>query len=170
LAPPSLIGVLVFLQSVRADRLSKIFLDSFSVVWLVGFWQLPFNNTNIQTILIYTSMILKSFKKFNDKFFSKNKPVVKTEVEKCYENMLEFMYSNNIKTWDDFVNCGQFKKNLINLIIDKSNLDMNEINEVKFLLRVRLSNKKQLEKLLKNYEDMEDYERCQHILSEIESR
>ena len=56
-------------------------------------------------------MILKSFKKFNDKFFSKSKPVIKTEVEKCYENILEFIISNNIKTWDDFINSGQFQRN-----------------------------------------------------------
>jgi len=58
---PSLQGCLSLFCSVRDRRLSEIFKEVSMIIWLVGFWQLPFDTTNIHENLIYTKYENKKF-------------------------------------------------------------------------------------------------------------
>jgi hypothetical protein len=112
-------------------------------------------------------MILKNFKYFKEIF---SKKTIKSEIDECFNNILEFINANNIKDWDDFVYADKPQRDIINLLIDSTDLSLEDINEVKFRLRVTLSNRDQLKKLLIKYEYLEDYEKCEYILSEINRR
>jgi len=47
---------------------------------------------------------------------------------------------------------------------------LDDLNEFRYRLKLRLSNVNQLKSMLKEYEEMEEYEKCSEIQKEIESK
>lgn len=88
-------------------------------------------------------------------------------VGSCTDGILHFLKDNNINDWNDFIKMSQFKRDVINKIIDKGVKDMKELGEVRFNLRLELYNKEQLREYLKELEDNEEYEKCAKVLKKI---
>jgi len=89
------------------------------------------------------------------------------KITSCTDGILYFLKDNNINDWNDFVNMSQFKRDVINKMIDKGVKDMRELGEVRFNLRLELYNKEQLREYLKELEENEEYEKCAKVLKKI---
>jgi hypothetical protein len=85
----------------------------------------------------------------------------------CTNGILYFLKDNGVNDWNDFVNMSQFKRDVINKMIDKGVKDMRELGEVRFNLRLELFNKEQLREYLKELESNEEYEKCAKVLKKI---
>jgi len=47
---------------------------------------------------------------------------------------------------------------------------MDQLKEVRYKIRLKLSNSKELQEMLKEYEEEEEYEKCSEIQKEIENK
>jgi hypothetical protein len=99
-------------------------------------------------------MLIKSFSKYFE-----NKIIEATT------KIIDYLSSQGFTTYDDLLNLPRFDRDIINIIIDENCTTMREVNELKFLLRLKLSNMKELQSMLKEYEDIEDYAKC-HLISQ----
>jgi hypothetical protein len=88
-------------------------------------------------------------------------------IQSCTDGILYFLKDNNINNWNEFVNVSQFKRDVINKMIDKQVKDMNELGEVRFNLKLELSDVEQLREYLKELENNEEYEKCAKVLKKI---
>lgn len=88
-------------------------------------------------------------------------------IKSCTDGILYFLKDNNINDWNDFVNMSQFKRDVINKMIDKGVKDMKELGEVRFNLKLELSDVEQLREYLKELEKNEEYEKCAKVLKKI---
>lgn len=88
-------------------------------------------------------------------------------IKSCTDGILYFLKDNNINDWNEFVNMSQFKRDVINKMIDKQVKDMKELGEVRFNLKLELSDVEQLREYLKELEDNEEYEKCAKVLKKI---
>jgi hypothetical protein len=91
----------------------------------------------------------------------------KTKLEKCVDEILEFLYENGIKDWNGFVAMSSFDRSVVDQLIDSEVETMSDLNEIRFLIRLELANKKQLETYLKELEENEEYERCSKVSKKI---
>jgi hypothetical protein len=85
----------------------------------------------------------------------------------CTDGILYFLKDNGVNDWNEFDKISQFKKDVINKMIDKGVKDMRELGEVRFNLRLELYNKEQLIEYLKELEKNEEYEKCAKVLKKI---
>jgi hypothetical protein len=112
-------------------------------------------------------------RKFNElfNFGSKKeiKPTFKSKFEECSYHIISFLNENNIKTWQEFINSGKFDRWIIDKIIDDYCDDMKEVNEVKYLLKLQMGNKKDLKEMLQDCESNEEYEKCAEIKKKIDT-
>jgi len=117
-------------------------------------------------------MIIKKFQRFNENLFGirRNRKVEQSNIDNCVQDILEFIKDNGYETWNDFVEINTFGRKVVNMLIDNNCKNIDEVKEVKFLLRLKLSDVPQLEEMLKEYEKLEDYEKCQIIKSQIENK
>ena len=113
-------------------------------------------------------MKMKKFKDFLLKE-SKNIDVSKSRLDLCVDDILEFLKDNNIKTWDQFTTTGRFDRWVVDSIIDSNCENMDELREVRYRIRLNLSNKQELQEMLAEYEQDEEYEKCQEIKDKIDS-
>lgn len=104
---------------------------------------------------------------FFRKIFKKEKKTHKSKIDTCVEEILNFLNENGIYTWDDFLYSKKTDKYIINKLIDSSTANMKELEEVRFKLRLELSNRPQLKEYLKELESNEEYEKCAQILQKI---
>jgi protein-arginine kinase activator protein McsA len=88
-------------------------------------------------------------------------------IKSCTDGILYFLKDNNINNWNEFVNVSQFKRDVINKMIDKQVKDMKELGEVRFNLKLELSDVEQLREYLKELEKNEEYEKCAKVLKKI---
>ena len=88
-------------------------------------------------------------------------------IKYCADGILYFLKDNNINDWNEFVNMSQFKRDVINKMIDKGVKDMKELGEVRFNLKLELSDVEQLREYLKELEKNEEYEKCAKVLKKI---
>jgi protein-arginine kinase activator protein McsA len=88
-------------------------------------------------------------------------------IKSCTDGILYFLKDNNINDWNEFVNMSQFKRDVINKMIDKQVKDMKELGEVRFNLKLELSDVEQLREYLKELEKNEEYEKCAKVLKKI---
>ena len=88
-------------------------------------------------------------------------------ITSCTDGIIYFLKDNGVNDWNDFVNMSQFKRDVINKMIDKEVKDMRELGEVRFNLRLELYNKEQLREYLKELEKNEEYEKCAKVLKKI---
>jgi len=88
-------------------------------------------------------------------------------ITSCTDGILHFLKDNGVNDWNEFAKMSQFKRDVINKIIDKQVKDMKELGEVRFNLKLELSNKEQLREYLKELEENEEYEKCAKVLKKI---
>lgn len=83
-------------------------------------------------------------------------------VKETTNRIIKFLEENGVRNWDRFVEW-DFARNAVTKIIDTSVRTEEELLEVKFYLKLHLSNIDQLKSMLKKYEDLEEYEKCDLI-------
>jgi hypothetical protein len=88
-------------------------------------------------------------------------------VIRCTDGILYFLKDNGINDWNEFIKMSQFQKDVINKMIDEEVKDMKELGEVRFNLKLELSDKEQLREYLKELEENEEYEKCAKVLKKI---
>ena len=88
-------------------------------------------------------------------------------IKSCTDGILYFLKDNNINDWNEFINMSQFKRDVINKMIDNEVKDMKELGEVRFNLKLELSDVEQLREYLKELEKNEEYEKCAKVLKKI---
>lgn len=119
---------------------------------------------------------IRNYKDFlSEEFFSlfkreSKKPANKpNKVESCVRHILEFLKDNQIEDWNDFMAMTPFDREVIDKLIDSEVKTMDDLKEVRFEIRLQLSNKPQLREMLEEYEGSEQYEKCAKILRKINS-
>lgn len=121
-------------------------------------------------------MKLVKFESFvNEKFFSRISKGKKTtnkssRIEMCVNDILNFLSEHDIYNWDRFMNMSPFDRELINKMIDRQVKDMEELKEVRFKVRVELSNRQQLLELKNELESQEEYEKCAFIVKRLSQK
>jgi len=107
---------------------------------------------------------------FFKRLFNRKKTVTpesKSRVDSCVNNVIKFLKENDINDWNDFISAGKFDKYVIDSIIDKSVDNMSELEEVRFKIRIELSDRPQLVEYKKELEDAEEYEKCAMIVKKL---
>jgi protein-arginine kinase activator protein McsA len=110
---------------------------------------------------------------FFKKVFGKNKNKKKqpsSKIDNCVDSIINFLYENGIDNWDDFIKSGKFDKEVINRLIDHSAKNMEELKEIRFKIRLELSNINQLREYLKELEENEEYEKCAQVIKKISNK
>ena len=108
--------------------------------------------------------------KFFRKVFGKKKKsmtTVKSRIDLCVDEIVKFLSENGIDTWDRFGSSSKFERDTVNKLIDNSSINMKELEEIRFRIRLELSNKKQLLDYIKELEQNEEYEKCARIVKKI---
>jgi hypothetical protein len=107
---------------------------------------------------------------FFTRLFKKKNKSKKTNVDIAVSEIIKFLNDNEIYTWDDFIFSKKVDREIINQIIDSLAKNMKELEEIRFGLRLELSNQTQLKEYLKELEHKEEYERCAKILKSINNK
>lgn len=110
---------------------------------------------------------------FFKRLFNKGKKQTqesKNRVKDCVDNIIKFLKDNDINDWNDFMSSGKFDKYVIDSIIDKSVENMRELEEVRFGIRLELSDRQQLLDYKQELEDDEEYEKCALIVKKLSKR
>jgi hypothetical protein len=117
-------------------------------------------------------MKIKKFYQINETFGfeKKEEPKKLSRVNACIEDIIDFLKDNNIKNWDEFMDAPGFEKWTVNTIIDTNCENKEELDEVRYKVKLKLSNIEQLKDMISEYEDMEEYEKCSEIQKEIENK
>ena len=87
-------------------------------------------------------------------------------VEETSKRIIKFLDENGVRSWDRFVEW-DFARNTVTKIIDTSVKTEEELVEVKFYIKLHLASINQLKSMLKKYEDLEEYEKCDLIQKKI---
>ena len=112
----------------------------------------------------------------NEEFFKKifgkkkSKPQTNSNIDICIEEIIKFLNDNEIYTWDDFIFSKKVDRQIINQIIYSMAKNMKELEEIRFRLRLELSNRTQLKEYLKELEHKEEYEKCAKILKAMNNK
>lgn len=108
--------------------------------------------------------------KFFKKLFKKIKKEDKSPIDESVKEMLEFLSSNGINTWDELLNAKIKDRKIVDTLIDSYAKDMIDVKEIKFRIRLALSDIHQLREWIKELEVDEEYEKCAIILREISKK
>ena len=95
----------------------------------------------------------------------KGKPTKKVTV--AVDKILTFLRENSINDWNDFMKMKPFDKDIVNKLIDSEIKNMNDLGEVRFGVRLELSDRPQLIEYKKELEDAEEYEKCALIVKKL---
>lgn len=98
---------------------------------------------------------------------NKNKSTIKSRIDLCVDEIIKFLSDNNIYTWDRFNSSTKFERDTVNKLIDNSTMNMKELEEIRFRIRLELSNRRQLLDYIKELEQNEEYEKCARIVKKI---
>ena len=107
---------------------------------------------------------------FFRKVFSKKKKsmnTVKSRIDLCVDEIVKFLSDNNIYTWDRFGSSTKFERDTVNKLIDHSSMNMKELGEIRFRIRLELSDRRQLLDYIKELEQNVEYEKCARIVKKI---
>lgn len=107
---------------------------------------------------------------FFTKLFKKNRKTKKSNIDLCISEIIKFLNDNEIYTWDDFIFSKKVDRQIINQIIDSMTTNMKELEEIRFRLRLELSDRTQLKDYLKELEQKEEYEKCAKILKAMNNK
>jgi hypothetical protein len=125
------------------------------------------------------SMKINRYSQFiNEEFFKKlfrdSKKTSKTNkldrIDSCVINILDFLSKNDVYNWNDFMKMSVFDRDVINKLIDSEVSTMNELKEVRFRIRIELSNKEQLIEYKNELELEEEYEKCALIVKKLSQK
>jgi len=114
-------------------------------------------------------MKIKKFHQINEIFGlnRKEEPQKLNRIDACVLDIIDFLKDNKINNWTEFTTSGRFDRWVVDKIIDSNCKTKEELEEVKYKLKLNLSDLEQLNSMLKEYEDMEEYEKCSEIQKEI---
>ena len=104
-----------------------------------------------------------------DIFKKEKAPIKKNKVDDCIDHIILFLKDNQIDDWNDFESMKPTDRHIIDKLIDSDVDNMEELKEVRFGIRLHLSDTQQLRKMIHEYEDTEDYEKCSKILKKIKN-
>ncbi len=93
-----------------------------------------------------------------------------SKLDICVSNILSFLKDNDIKDWNDFIRMKKFDRDIVNKIIDSEVDNMLELQEIRFRIRLELSDKPQLLEYQKELENAEEYEKCDIISKKLNRR
>ncbi len=124
-------------------------------------------------------MKINSYDEFiNEEFFkklynsskknSKNKKL--NRVDSCVNGILNFLAENDVYNWDKFLSMPAFDRSVIDKLIDSEIRTMDELKEVKFRIRLELSDRKQLLEYKDELESNEEYEKCALIVKKLSQK
>ncbi len=124
-------------------------------------------------------MKINSYDEFiNEEFFkklynsskknSKNKKL--NRVDSCVNGILNFLAENDVYNWDKFLSMPAFDRSVIDKLIDSEIKTMDELKEVKFRIRLELSDRKQLLEYKDELESNEEYEKCALIVKKLSQK
>jgi hypothetical protein len=112
-------------------------------------------------------------RKFNELFNfgtkKEVKPSFKSKFDECAFDVISFLKENGITTWDQFISGGRFDRWVIDSIIDQYCDNMDDVNEVKYKIKLQIGSKQDLQELLSDCESKEEYEKCSEIKSQLDS-
>lgn len=113
--------------------------------------------------------IVKKYRNFVSEELSSSFRIEKGEtgVKNSINRILSFLKDNQVKDWNDFLSMSAFDRQVVDKLIDSETDDVEDLIEIRFVIRLSLSDKPQLKKMMKEYELMEEYERCSKILKKI---
>ena len=106
----------------------------------------------------------------NEEFFKKlrkNSKKTKNGTQQSIDEIIKFLNDNGIYDWNDFMKSSPFDRDVVNKIIDKTAINMKELQEIRFGIRLELSDTLQLKEYLKELELAEDYEKCAKVLKKL---
>ena len=110
------------------------------------------------------------FKKIFNNSMTKNKTTKLSRVDSCVVNILDFLSENDVYNWDGFMKMSQFDRDVINKLIDTEVNSMDELKEVRFRVRLELSNREQLIEYKNELELEEEYEKCAQIVKKLSQK
>lgn len=110
------------------------------------------------------------FKKIFNNSMKKNKTTKLSRVDSCVVNILDFLSENDVYNWDGFMKMSQFDRDVINKLIDTEVNSMNELKEVRFRIRLELSDREQLIEYKNELELEEEYEKCAQIVKKLSQK
>jgi hypothetical protein len=110
------------------------------------------------------------FKKIFNNSKKKNKTTKLSRVDSCVANILDFLSENDIYNWNGFMKMSQFDRDVINKLIDTEVNSMDELKQVRFRVRLELSNREQLIEYKNELELEEEYEKCALIVKKISQK
>jgi hypothetical protein len=99
---------------------------------------------------------------------SKNKKL--NRVDSCVNGILNFLAENDVYNWDKFLSMPAFDRSVIDKLIDSEIRTMDELKEVKFRIRLELSDRKQLLEYKDELESNEEYEKCALIVKKLSQK
>jgi hypothetical protein len=106
----------------------------------------------------------------NEEFFKKlrkNSKKTKNGTQQSIDEIIKFLNDNGIYDWNDFMKSSPFDRDVVNKIIDKTAINMKELQEIRFGIRLELSDTPQLKEYLKELELAEEYEKCAKVLKKL---
>ncbi len=114
----------------------------------------------------------------NEEFFKsifnsskkKNKTAKFSRVDSCVVNILNFLSENDIYNWSQFLKMSQFDRDAIDRLIDTEVNSMVELKEVRFKLKLELSDRGQLMEYKEELELVEEYEKCAQIVKKLSQK
>ena len=110
------------------------------------------------------------FKKIFNNSKKKNKTTKLSRVDSCVVNILDFLSENDVYNWNGFMKMSVFDRDVINKLIDSEVETMNELKEVRFRIRLELSNREQLIEYKNELELEEEYEKCALIVKKLSQK
>lgn len=110
------------------------------------------------------------FNKIFNNSMKKNKTTKLSRVDSCVVNILDFLSENDVYNWDGFMKMSQFDRDVINKLIDTEVNSMDELKEVRFRVRLELSNREQLIEYKNELELEEEYEKCAQIVKKLSQK
>ena len=89
------------------------------------------------------------------------------EIDKDVKNLLDFFHDNDVHNITDYHDLSDLEKSFIKSILRSKN-KKHQI-EVEFRVELELANRHQLYRMLKMYEEEEDYEKCSIIKNKLDN-
>ncbi len=89
-------------------------------------------------------------------------------LDKAIEDILLFLYANDVINWNGFLNMSQFKRDSVNKIIDSYVNDKNDLDYIRYKIKLELCDEiDELKYMLSEYEEKEEYLKCKEINDQI---
>lgn len=110
------------------------------------------------------------FKKLYNSSKKNSKSKKLNRVDSCVNGILNFLAENDVYNWDKFLSMPAFDRSVIDRLIDSEIKTMDELKEVKFRIRLELSDRKQLLEYKDELESNEEYEKCALIVKKLSQK